>query len=504
VNALATLPRLSVDVDGVPLGADLIRGLTEVRVQQRLSQPAQCELTFSEPADELLSAVSPGSALRLLVDAGADALFSGEVTALEYVYGSAHGYDLRVRAYDPLHRLRKRQTVRVHVQVTVADLAQELVADLGLAVSAADSGPLWQHLIQHQQTDFELLDGVAQACGLYLAVRSDELHLLTLAGIGEPVPLALGQSLLEARIEVNGDPACRSVTATGWDPLRVETHAGTADAARVGRLVGADVSPGQVGGSGGRDLVDQATPDDRHAEGIAQSELDVRVAREVTFWGIAEGDARLQPGTPVDVAGVAGELAGRYVLTAVTHTIDHRTGFVSELQTAPPPPPTRPRNAVVALGEVTRVDDPDGRGRVRVSLPTYGRVETDWMGVLSPGAGPQKGLVALPNVGDQVLVLFAHGDPGQGIVLGGLWGMTGPPDSGAEGGAIRRYLFGTSGGQRLLLDDVGERLRLEDSSGSYFELAPGRVVLHSSAALVVEAPGQAVTVRGQSIDFQRA
>ena len=49
------------------------------------------------------------------------------------------------------------------------------------------------------------------------------------------------------------------------------------------------------------------------------------------------------------------------------------------------------------------------------------------MHVLTPGAGKGKGLIALPDVGDRVLILCSHQDPGQGIVLGGLYGMDGEP-----------------------------------------------------------------------------
>ena len=105
-----------------------------------------------------------------------------QVTAVEHVYEPAHGREVRVRGYDLLHRLRKRQTVRAHVQTTLRDLARELVADLGLTVQAAAPGPLWPRLIQHRQTDLDLLVELAERCGLFLTVRGDVLHLLTLAG----------------------------------------------------------------------------------------------------------------------------------------------------------------------------------------------------------------------------------------------------------------------------------------------------------------------------------
>jgi phage baseplate assembly protein V len=153
---------------------------------------------------------------------------------------------------------------------------------------------------------------------------------------------------------------------------------------------------------------------------------------------------------------------------------------------------------------VTRVDDPDRLGRVKAALPTFGNVETDWMSVLCAAAGHAKGLIMVPDVGDHVLVLLAHEDPSQGIVLGGLYGPSGPPDSGVEGSAVRRYTWKTAAGQRIQLDDARQAIRVEDQGGSYLELAPGTVSLHAAVNLVIEAPGQSVVIRGRSIDFESA
>src|SRR5262249_33639581 len=154
-----------------------------------------------------------------------------------------------------------------------------------------------------------------------------------------------------------------------------------------------------------RTLVNEVVQGDSQAEAIAQAELDARVAHEVTFWGVADGDPRLCPGTPVVIQGIAPMAAGRYVLTAVNHTLDRRMGFVSEISPAPSRPRPRSRGAIVAPGIVTRIDDPDGMGRVKASLPTYQNVETEWMSVLTAASGAQKGLVSLPDVHDHVLVL---------------------------------------------------------------------------------------------------
>jgi len=504
---LQTLPRLVVEVDGAPLSIEETRTLWAVRVQQRLSLPTLCELTFVEPSVLLSKAetVSPGAKIRVNVPGSEEPLFDGEVTAIEHVYEPSHGREVRVRGYDVLHRLRKRQPVRAHVQLTLADLIKEIVADLDINVDAPQAGPLWQRLVQFRQSDFEMIAEVAERCGLYFTLRNNTLHVLTLEGLGEEITLKLGETLLEVRIEVNGDTACRSVSTTGWDPLRVEQHEGKADEARIGRGIGVDLEPSEVGGTGERTIVDETLGNDLQAEAIAQAELDSRAAREVTLRGVAEGNPKLRPGTPVQIENVAQPLAGRYVLTSVDHTFDSVKGFVSTISTAPPAYHGPARGPVAALGIVTHVNDPEGYGRVRVKLPTYRDIETDWMGVVTPGAGLGKGLLALPDVEDTVLVLLPSGDPANGVVLGGLYGMWTRDewDWGVDESAVKRYTLRTPGGQRLRLDDSKKIVRLENSDGSYIEMSPEKVMLHAQRDLQIEAPGRNLVIKANKVDFQQ-
>jgi phage baseplate assembly protein V len=242
---------------------------------------------------------------------------------------------------------------------------------------------------------------------------------------------------------------------------------------------------------------------DRALDAMAQAELDREAAREVTFWGIAEGNPSLRPGVKVDLSGIAPSFRGTYVLTSVDHVIDAEGGFLSELSSVPPAPVYSSEATVTALGIVTRVDDPEKLGRVRATLPGQGDLETGWIEVVVPGAGKSKGLVALPGVDDRVLLLFPGGDPAQAIVVGGLYGADGPPDAGILGGATRRYTFSTPGGQCVRLDDGGKKVRLEDATGNYFELGPDLAILHAAVDLTLEAPGRAIRVKGRTVDFEQ-
>ncbi len=504
MQTISLLPQVIIEANGHTLTEAATSSLGQVLVQQRLSMPTQCEIVFDDPPGPRSAAetLTPGVSLTVKVEGKLTPLFDGEITAVEYIYTPDHGRELHVRAYDLLHRLRKRQEVRVHTQVTAEDMAREFASDLGLDVKAAESGPTWPNLYQYDQSDLALLVEITEKCGLYLTVREDTLHLITLEGIGSSELLKLGETLLEARIEINADQASDEIEALGWDPLRVETHDGRATNPRSNRRISTSVRADDVGGDGQWQFVDEGTADDDHATSLAQAELDRRVANEVTLWGVAEGSPDLQPGTPIDVENVESDLNGRYTITEVTHIINGQSGFISEISTQAPPPRKRNRYAVSTLGIVSQVGDPGDLGRVKVTLPTYNDIESDWLEVLTAAAGPDKGLIAIPDIGDSVLVLLTHGDPSQGVVMGGLFGMDGPPDSGVEGGEVRRYTLLTRGGQRIQLDDSGTLIRLENADGSYIEMAPGKVHLHAETDLEIEAPGQSIVIRGKSIDFQ--
>jgi phage protein D/phage baseplate assembly protein gpV len=495
------VPQVLVEAGGEALADEALRELASVRVRQRLSAPAQCELAFHGAVDSDLPGV--GSDLRVALAGHDTPLFGGRVTAVEHVFGPDRGYTLLVRAYDPLAGLRKRQRARALVQTTVEALASELAGDLGLSVEAADSGPVWQNVVQHRQSDLELLVVLAERCGLYAVVDGDVLRLVTLEGSGEAVSLTLGDELLEAHVELNGERVSSSVSAAGWDPLAAEAFTATASSPRLGRQTRASIDPGDLGGNGETTLFGEFASDVDQAAALAQAELDARAAAEVTLWGLAEGDPRIRAGTPVEVAGLRAELDGRYVATDVTHSVDADQGYVTELSSAPPDLRARTGAATAALGVVTSVADPDNRGRVRASFPAYGDVESDWLGVVVPGAGRDKGIVALPDTGDHVLVVFPHEDPATGVVVGGLYGTGSPPDPGVESAAVKRYSFQTPGQQRITLDDDKQLLRLEDQTGSSIELSPQQLKLHAAVDMTIEAPGRALVVRANSVDIQQ-
>ena len=75
----------------------------------------------------------------------------------------------------------------------------------------------------------------------------------------------------------------------------------------------------------------------------------------------------------------------------------------------------------VVIGIVTNLKDPDGLGRVKVKFPWLGDgVESWWARISKLMAGPDRGFCFMPEVDDEVLVAFEHGDVNFPYVLGCL------------------------------------------------------------------------------------
>lgn len=490
---------LVVSLAGEALPPGLARTLASALVRQVLNAPALAELAFAEAPPEPVPAIGD----RLALAIGQRPLFDGEIVAISHECDAAHGRILRLQACDALHRLRKRQEVRALRDVTVADLAGRMAAGLGLEAAADWPGPQRRLVVQHDQSDLEWLVELAADAGLHVFLDDGILRLTTLAGSGDAIVLRLGAGLQEVRAGLSAESLRASTEAQGWNPARITPVRAQAPLARVDAAELRDSGLSVFTGLGKRILVNRLADSADEAEALAQADMDRAAALQATLEGVAEGDPALRPGRVLTVEGVAPAIDGRFVVTEAVHLLSDIRGYVTEFSTAPPPRPARQRQPAFTIGTVCDLDDPDALARLRAVLPGFGGIETDWMPVVIPGAGPGRGAAMLPEPGDEVFLVFPDGDPARGLVLGGLYGEHGiawgePADN--QGG--RAYVLHSPGGQSLTLDGRQPLARLGTSAGDLLELGPEGSRLHASRDLVIEAPGRTLTIRAKAIAFE--
>jgi uncharacterized protein involved in type VI secretion and phage assembly len=84
----------------------------------------------------------------------------------------------------------------------------------------------------------------------------------------------------------------------------------------------------------------------------------------------------------------------------------------------------------LARAQVVDVRDPESAGRIKVKFPWLPREVETWARVSLPLGGNRTGLWALPEVGDEVVIGFEHGDLNSPIVVGSFWNGDRPPTCG--------------------------------------------------------------------------
>lgn len=175
---------------------------------------------------------------------------------------------------------------------------------------------------------------------------------------------------------------------------------------------------------------------------------------------------------------------------------------------------------------VMDISDPDGQGRVKVSLPwspdgSGARYEA-WARLATFMGGNNRGSWFIPDVNDEVLVSFAAGDPRWPFVLGSLWnGSDSPPQSmdGAGNNNLKvlrsrngvkvtlddqngqeKLIMETPGGQKVTLKDGPGVIEIQDSNGNSIKLESAGITINASAKVNISASQVSVTTSMLTVD----
>ena len=162
----------------------------------------------------------------------------------------------------------------------------------------------------------------------------------------------------------------------------------------------------------------------------------------------------------------------------------------------------------VVVGVVTNNQDPDGMSRVKVKFPWLSDAdESFWARVAAPMAGNQRGFYFLPEVEDEVLVAFEHGDPRFPYVVGALWnGKDAPPATNDDGKNNIRVIKSRSGHVIRLIDEDGkEKIEIIDKSTKnsvVFDTANNTITITTDKDIVLSAAQGTIKLDAQNIDIK--
>jgi phage protein D len=547
--------RPQVTIDGTPLTDELEALLLRIEVDTSLHAPDLVEVRLRNDSRDVLQRahVKIGSTIEVSGtrpgDGRLDRLASAEVTTLEHEHTET-GSVAVVRGYDRAHRLCRGRRTASYNDVTDGDVVRQVARRAGLEVGDVDDpGTTNDHVAQLNSTDWDFLSARGREAGREVVVQDGRLHWrLPSAAAGAPqavedldqpvdrLQLTLGANLLRVRPRVSAADQVPEVLVRGWDPQTKEAVVGRASAATTGADAG--LRPGDLAAVFDvppHTVVDRPVTRQDTADATAQACAEALASAHAEAEGTALGDPRLVAGAPVALVLVGWPFDGKYTLTSARHVFD-TSGYRTHLSCSGrndrsllglvargrgPARASGPPVPGVVVGIVTGVDDPLGQGRVKLRFPWLADdYETWWVRVAGLGAGPDRGAVWLPEVNDEVLVAFEHGDTRSPFVVGSLWnGVDAPPLAGdlvdGSTGAVRRRALVSRLGHRLVfLDDDGDsgislqtgddslQLSLHASDTTIKVASDGSVEISGSRSVAISSDGSISIAAGQSLELK--
>ncbi|MFP3592704.1 type VI secretion system Vgr family protein [Chryseobacterium sp. SIMBA_038] len=334
---------------------------------------------------------------------------------------------------------------------------------------------------QYDETHYNYLARMAEAYGEQFYYDGEVLHFGKLPPQNKPIKIVYGSSANDIKVElkaVHTKPQFYGYNSNKHEKLT----SGATPIQHVGDLAKTAYEH--------NDKIFK-TPSLRIAPVKASTHLDVEYSQKSTSGSEAvnvfnlSGSTTvpfLHPGCVVDVQmrkvdTNESSYFTKIMVTETEHEIDTLghykgsfKGIASDTGFLPKPEFTAPK-AEPQIATVISNADPEGQGRIQVRFDWQTSETTHFIRMMSPDAGgtdeitQNRGYVAIPEVGDQVMVNFVHNHPDRPFVMGGMFhGAVG------LGGGVNNHLksIQTRSGIRILMNDEEGSVNIIDPSGNYF------------------------------------
>lgn len=545
-----TLAQFEVRVNGSAVPPTIDAAIIKIVVDERLNSPTMLELhVHVDPHNPKVidePTLAEGKEIEVFVGQGKDeaSLCVVKITSVEVEFDDQRPM-LIVRGYDLSFALHRALKSRTFLNQSDSDIARKIAGECpGLTAKIEATTEIHPYVLQYNQTSYEFLLNRARRVGFELRVIGRELHFRKPQPKGTPVDLAWGVTLKRFSPRLSVAEQVDEVEVRGWDPKtkkelvsKVSNGNGTW---KVGEQKTGQNAGKAVWGSATKVIAHATVGTVGEAKTLAQAELDDLTASFIQAHGECQGNPKIRVGSTLKVQGVGDRFSGEYYVTAARHDLSKDDGhkivfsastldpssFAMLLQTPAPRAPV----PQLLIAVVTNNKDPDGLGRVKVKFPTLvDSNESFWARVIAPGAGKDRGLNIMPEVNDEVVVAFEHGELSRPFVLGGLWnGIDLPPKGTAEivdgSGNVNQRIWRSRTGHLFVFDDTAGKEAIEivdktkknliriTSSDNKLEVAiegditvtskTGAISMTAKNDIKIESQSGKVTVLGQTTQFE--
>lgn len=446
---------VQIKVDGREIPDEVHRDLAFVRVEQSVTLPDRLDIQFYDPLfvhlDRRIFKVGSEIEISFRSQGRLTSVTEGFVTSVSAEAGRDTVDRLTVTGFDASFKLTLEPHSQTFQKQAAHDIAKKIAGAHRLSAKVQSVPFTYDYMLQHNETDYDFLQRLADQVGYRFWVTGDELYFQEGPQTNQTARLRMGEELVKISMRMSAAARADSAEATFWDVKQKKviktkvSNPGSATYAESNllRQVENDASKAfkKVTTTTGH-FTASGQPE---AEAFAEGRLRSSSAGQVILKGEAIGSPKIKAGSKVNISGAGDTVSGTYLLTSVEHVYGANVTYVTRFTSGEREPAglvdllggrRNPRSASnspwgqMSSARVTNVSDPEDLGRIKVAFPTLEKEEeSDWVRVLSPGAGKSYGLQLFPEVGDEVLVGFEFGDPRRPVVLGGLWnGKDNPAD----------------------------------------------------------------------------
>ena len=416
----------------------------------------------------------------IIVKAANKPFFCGIVTNIELHRDGSDFGCIQVSGYSSTYRMETAPSCYSWNDRSIGDVVKSLCSDgkVQLALNAAHKKQL-DYICQYEESDFDFVRRLALQYQEWMYYDGLKLVFGKPRRLPDPIKMEFGTSLSSLNIGLQ----------TLARPEQVFTfHSGAnreMDRKTPDKAYGHD----RMAGDAFRAALPSYPKAARQYSIQRVSSIDdlenyvlLKQAAETaeTHYVTAESqDPRLHVGSVISlyssflkgVGNLSQESLGDFIIIEMTHEVSESCYYKNRFKAIPgtvmslPNPKVEMPLAETQMATVLSNADPHGAGRVQVRMNWQtDNMRTSWVRVMTPDGGGSKdvksnrGFVFIPEVGDQVLLGFRHGDPARPYVMGSLFnGTTG------KGGfdSNHKKSLTTRSGSTVTFDDIAHTILLQ-------------------------------------------
>ena len=213
---------------------------------------------------------------------------------------------------------------------------------------------------------------------------------------------------------------------------------------------------------------------------------------------------------------------GKFRIVGIEHEVRRDGHYSNSFVGVPdgtvhiPVPDVKRPLALPELATVKENNDDKGQGRVKVAFDWQKNGKTtNWVRVQTPNAGvsgavpKNRGWVFVPEVGDQVMVSYEHGNPDRPYVTGSVFhsgsGKGGDKDNKVKSIITRSgnaIVFDDETGSIVITDQTGKQLIMLDGTDAITVMAKKSITLTNEAESVIVMDDKSIGLQADTIALE--